>query len=149
MSPGFDQRKFLTAQYMRSVTALNWGSPYISAIQAKMLQQRIQDLDFLPNIDTIQYWGPDIWEELLATRKIRRVYSPAFDANAALNRNPNKELITHLILNGCYISRFFSDIAVTDQFCNLQHIGTLIVWDGIISTSGYRIPREQVVSIVI
>jgi hypothetical protein len=150
--PGFDRRKFLTAQYMRSVTALNWGGGYIPSIQAEMLRQQMRDLDFLPNIDTIQYYGPGVWEELLATRKIRRLSSLAFDASGALNRNPNKELITHLILNGCDISRFFGDITVTDQFCNLQHVGTLIVWDGILPLSGNCTPlptREGVVSIVI
>jgi hypothetical protein len=151
MGPGFDQRKFLTAQYMRSVTALNWGTSYISNIQAKTLQQQIQDLDFLPNIDTIQCWASDFWYELLATRNIRRVCSPAFGAIAALNRNPNKKLITHLIMNGHYLSQFFSDNAITDQFRNLQHVGVLGLWYGSYTVSGHSDPptREEAVSTVI
>jgi hypothetical protein len=93
---------------MRSVTALNWGERSLSTIPVETLQKWMKDINFLPNLDTVEYYGSSIWAELLVTGRIRRLSSPIADVKRALNRHPNKKSGSHLSMNGYDLQHYFN-----------------------------------------
>jgi len=138
-----DSITFLLAPCMASITALDWVTPTVdwvtpTAAVEKTFLTLIQDDTFLANINTLQYYDNNICDELLAKRTIQRISSDGAIPVAALRRNPNKHLITHLCINSYNLSELLADLEIIN-FRSLQHVGTINIW------SGYSDPNETAV----
>jgi hypothetical protein len=143
MGNGFDTATVFSAPWMQSITALNWVPNLWTSIPEVKLRELMKDSKFLPNVETLQYGGPGISEELLTKRTIRRLSSPFKDPSASINQHPNKKAITHLSIGQYHLKTLLTSVGNINQFCNLQHIGTLHF------SHGYNDTSETTVSFVV
>jgi hypothetical protein len=111
--------------WVHSLTSLSLGSGSQQACQEEDLQSWMQNGEFLSNLHTLNYYGPGICSELLATRVIRRLVARYDDPNDALSRHPDKKALTHLITQADFLETFLSTVGNINQFSHLQHIGSL------------------------
>jgi F-box-like len=111
--------------WVHSLTSLSLGSGSQRVCREEDLQSWMQNGAFLPNVHTLNYYGPGICSELLATRVIRRLVVPSHNPNDALSRHPDKKALTHLIAPADHPETFLSTVGNINQFSNLQHIGSL------------------------
>jgi F-box-like len=130
--------------WMCSVTSLNLASGGEQcAFPEELLQRWMQNDELLPNLHTLNYYGPGICSELLAKRVIRRLVALSADPNNDLRWHPDKKALTHLVTRDQVLETFLNSVGSINQFSNLQHIGFL--WSGAI----YGIPKELRVSSVL
>ena len=122
---GSDPRHMAAPNWVRSVTSLNLGSGAQRTCEEEVLQSWMQNSEFLPNLHTLHYYGPGICSELLDKRVIRRLFITNGDPNNALSRHPDNKALTHLIIGRGFVGTFLSTAGNIDRFSNLQHIGTL------------------------
>jgi len=115
---------FILAPWMASLTALNWASYAWTPTLEKRFSELIQDVNFLPNIDTLQYNNAGSCDDLLTRRVIRRISSTYYDPVPAVCRSPNKHLITRLSIPPQYLRELF-DGSEIDKLRSLRHVGTL------------------------
>jgi len=125
MGNSFDPAALLSAPWMRSVTALNWPPSLWTSIPPITLRGLMKTDGFLPNIDTLNYAGPGLYDELLTKRTIRRLSSLVIDPSPPLDNHPNRRLITHLSINEYCLNTLLTGVMGIGQFGNLQHLGTL------------------------
>ena len=130
---------FVLAPWMASITALKWTPWVLTPTLAKIFSELIQDVTFLPNIDTLHYNNMGRWDELLAKRAIRRISCINCDPVPAIRRVPDKHHLTHFSIPLQYL-RELLDGSEINKFRNLQHVGTLNTW------SNYFDPDETKVS---
>jgi hypothetical protein len=122
---GSSTRHMPAPNWVRSVTSLNLRSGNQWACPEEVLQTWMQNGEFLPNLHTLNYYGPGICSELLANRVIRRLVAMGEDPNDALSRHPDKKALIHLAMREGFMKTFLSSVGNIIQFSNLQHIGSL------------------------
>ena len=121
MGNGFDTATLFSAPWMRSVTALSWYPNLWTSIPLETLRELMKNNDFLPNIETLDYFGEVLEDELLTKRTIRRLSYLASNPIPPLDRHPNRRLVTHLSVSEYCLNR----VLAFGQFSGLQHVGTL------------------------
>ena len=129
--------------WVRSVTSLNLASGEQWACPEEILQRWMQNDELLPNLHTLNYYGPGICSELLAKRVIRRLVALSANPNDDLRRHPDKKALIHLTISDEFLKTFLNSVGNINQFSNLQHIGFL--WSDLI----YDVPEELRVSSVL
>jgi len=121
MENGFDPATLLSAPWMQSVTTLSWFPSLWTSIPPVTLRELMKKDDFLPNIETLRYFGGALDDELLTSRTIRRLNYTASNPIPPMDRHPNRRLITHLSVSEYCLIR----VLAFGQFSGLQHIGIL------------------------
>lgn len=126
MGNSFDPVKLFMAPWMQSITALNWVTTFWTTLPPQKLQELIETSWFLPNLDTLQYAGSGIYDQLVTKRKIRRLSGNKYmDLTTHVDIHPNKKYVTHLSIGDLCLAQLLNSVGSIGQFSNLQHLGTI------------------------